>query len=88
MTTLGIDQLLLVALDLRNVGTERNETTVAGALLVDLQPAAILYLCLESLGIAVLTDLRRYLRLDPRLAAYALDLVIGGALTIALSGKL
>ena len=45
---LAVDQLALVALELRDVGADRDEAAVLGAPLVDLQPAAVLELQLEA----------------------------------------
>ena len=54
--------LLLVALELGDVGADRDEAAVLGAPLVDLQPAAVLELQLEAarafLGPPVGDDLR------------------------------
>ena len=55
---LALDQLALVALQLGDVGADRDEAAVLGAPLVDLQPAAVLELQLEAAR-AVLRACRR-----------------------------
>ena len=67
---LAVDELALVALQLRDVGADRDEAAVLGAPLVDLQPAAVLELQLEAaralLGPALGDHLGADERLPPR----------------------
>ena len=67
---LGLEQLLLVALDLGDVGLHRNDAAVLGAALVDLKPQAVVELDLlrrgAGLRLAHGVDLARRERLSAR----------------------
>jgi hypothetical protein len=66
---LAVDQPALVALQLGDVGADRNEAAVLGAALVNLQPARILQLQFERTGAGFRHALVDDLRANQRLAA-------------------
>ena len=68
---LGFDQLLLVALQRRDVGADRDIAAVLGAALVDLQPAPVVELRLEGARAHVLAFLAQDLVLHFRRRAPA-----------------
>ena len=76
---LAVDQLALVALQLGDVGADRDEAAVLGAPLVDLQPAAVLELQLEAARAFLGPAVGDHLGADERLPAGRDHLGIGRA---------
>ena len=76
---LAVDQLGLVALQLRDVGADRDEAAVLGAALVDLQPAAVLELQLEAPRAFLRATVGDDLGTDQRLPPGGDDVGIGRA---------
>ena len=75
----ALDQLLLVQLELRDVGADRDETAVLGTPLADLQPAPVIELRLERAGAGHRAPLARQLHPHDRLAAGGRDVLVGRA---------
>ena len=76
---LALDQLLLVPLELGDVGADRDEAAVLGAPLADLQPAAVVELRLEGARAGDRAALARELHAHDRLAAGRGNVLVGRA---------